>query len=159
MIGYRGHLFIYLFAPLFVYLPVYLIRLLTDCCELGFFLLLLLDWGFFGRSFVFFLPSFLFPALPPTLLKLFCLPGSFQTPPVREGGRRGRNTSLPAGGGGPAQPRLPLCEGAGAARGRGGESPVPREGREVILERGRDATLQSQGKGRSFSFLTCPRSC
>lgn len=107
-IGYRGRLFIYSFICPVVYLPVYLLRLLTACCELGIFLLLfLLDWGFFGRSFVLFLPSLLFPAFPPTLLKLFCLPRSFQTPPVREGGRRGRNTSLPAGGGGPAQLRAP----------------------------------------------------
>lgn len=82
-------------------------------------LLFLLDWGFFffGRSFVFFLLFLLFPALPPILVKLFCLPWSFQTLPVREGGRRRRNTSLPAGGGGPAQPRAPTVR---RCRGRSG---------------------------------------
>lgn len=69
--------FIYLSAPLFVYLPVYFLRPLTDCCELADFVVVVVAGVFLSFFFFFFLfpPSILFPALPPTPRKLFVFPG------------------------------------------------------------------------------------
>lgn len=145
--------FIYLFALLFVYLPVYLLRPLRDCCELGDFVVVVVG-GFFCRSFGFFLPpSLLFPALPPTPCKLFVFPGVSKH--RRGSGGRARPSRLEEGA--LLSRGLPRRGGAGAARGGGGESPARREGREVTPEPGRDAPLPSQGRGRSCLFPYLPR--
>lgn len=70
--------FIYLSAPLFVYLPLYFLRPLTDCCELADFVVVVVVGGFLSLFFCFVLfslhpvPSF---SHPPTPRKLFVFPG------------------------------------------------------------------------------------